>query len=525
MRRSSRKRVITTRLKAFSSFSDTFSSSSIKSGWKVLSGSWTSGSNNLTGSSAGLISVPLSKSNATVVATIPSGTGVGTYFWGADANNYWASYAVSNGTTTSTCTNNNCSGTENFTNTRSCSCTNGASNCNNGSCSGSENYTATRSCSCSPGASNCNNGSCSGSENYTATRSCSCSTQYGTCAQTTTYGTCSQSTTYGTCAWIQTYGTCAIVNTYGTCSYTPGGTTYTSLGCYSAFSGCNSGNETSCNGPSGMNVCGCPCGVSKVCCYTVTTTSGSWNYVGCSYSGEQVVTGSSWNIQGCSWVGQQYPTGGSWNYSGCIYEGQQVATGTSWNYSGCSSNGQQVVTGTSWNYSGCSSNGQQVVIGSSSTCNSGACSGSENYTASRSCSCPQISNCNNGNCSGSENYTATRSCSCVQISNCTNNACSGTENFTDTRSCSCSTSYSRVLRTVKVVNGVQSTVGEFTIPTNPASIQIVTSGNSVLVSASGLSNSYTNSDGTTNKNFGIIRTSGGSEEISSASAFTATVAL
>lgn len=522
MKRSSRKRVITTRLKAFSSFSDTFSSSSIKSGWKVLSGSWTSGSNNLIGASAGLISVPLSKSNATVIATIPSGTGVGTYFWGADANNYWASYAVSNGTTTSTCTNNNCSGTENFTNTRSCSCTNGASNCNNGSCSGSENYTATRSCSCYPGASNCNNGSCSGSENYTATRSCSCSTQYGTCSQSTTYGTCSQSTTYGNCTWVQTYGTCAIVDTYGTCSYTSGSTTTS----YEVNDGGScapiGGTQVGCSNCSGMG----PCGTGGfVCCRVTTVTGGSWNYSGCSYSGQQVVTGSGWNISGCSYPGQQYPTGGSWNYSGCYYEGQQVETGTSWNYSGCTYAGQQVATGTSWNYSGCSSNGQQVVIGSSSTCNSGACSGSENYTASRSCSCPNVSNCNNGNCSGSENYTATRSCSCAQISNCANSACSGTENFTDTRSCSCSTSYSRILRTIKVVNGVQSTVGEFTIPTNPASIQIVTSGTSVLVSASGLSNSYTNSDGTTNKNFGIIRTSGGSEEISSASAFTATVAL
>jgi hypothetical protein len=481
MKRLSRKRIINTRLRAFTSFSDNFSSASLKSGWKSLSGSWTSGGNLLTASSVNsLISIPLSKSDCTITATLPSGTGMGVYFWGLDANNYWASYAVSSGTTTSTCTNNACNGTENYTVTQNCSCyqsgTTTQSTCNNGACSGSENFTDYRSCSCSAvSVSNCNNGSCSGSENYTATRSCSCGPGPSNCNN----GSCSGAELFAD------YRTCSCYYSGGVCSYTAGSTTYTSLGCYSAFSGCNSGTETSCNGPGGLNVCGCPCGQSKVCCYTVTTTSGYYNCaVGCSYNGQynsQCYFNSTCNSGACS--------GGEWF-----------------------------------------TNSRSCSCPSVSNCNNGSCSGTENYTATRSCSCSSVnvSNCNSGACNGGEFFTNTRSCSCptvpVYASTCNNGACSGTYSFTATRNCSCTTTYSRKLRTVKVINGVQSTVSEFNISSLPTSIQIVTSGTSVSVSGSGSSANYTNSDGTTNKNFGIIRVSGGSEEISSISNFTATVA-
>lgn len=463
MKKGFSRRIIFTRLKAFSSFSDNFSSSSIKSGWKILSGSWTSGSNTLSaGSVNSLITIPLSKSNATVTATIPSGTGVGIYFWGADSNNYWASYAVSSGNTVSTCSNNACSGTENYSVTQNCSCYDDlrtrncscssvpvqVSTCNNGSCSGSENFTATRNCSCTTQTiypSNCTNGECDGVEAYTATRSCTCG------------------------------------YSGGTCSYTPGSTTYNNMGCASAFSGCSTAyQETACNGPGGLNVCNCPCGVSRVCCYTTTVTSGSYNCAtGCSYDGQ---------------------------YNSQCYFGSNCNNGS------CS--GSETYTA----YRDCSCSAQQIQV---SNCNNGSCSGSETYTGTRSCSCStqnvQVSNCNSGACSGSENYY-------VSVSTCGSGACSGTYTYTATRNCSCTTTYNRKLRTIKVVNGVQTTVGEFNISSLPTSIQIVTSGTGVNVSSSGSSQGYTNSDGTTNKNFGIIRISGGSEEISSASAFTATVA-
>lgn len=445
---SAKRKIVQTRLKAFSSFVDNFALVSLKSGWTSLSGTWIPAGNTLTSAnSTALISVPVSKTNATTVVGIPSGqTGIGPAFWISSSGSYWASFA---NTTTSI------------------------------------------------GASNCNNGNCSGSETYTATRNCSCSDQYGTCQQI--YGTCQSSTSasYGTCSQTTgtcqsststAYGTCAIINTYGTCSYTAGGTTYNSLGCYSAFSGCNSGTETTCNGPGGMNVCGCPCGQSKVCCYTTTVTSGSWNYGGCSYSGQQVVTGAYWNYGGCSYSGQQVAIGTTttWNYSGCSYNGQVVNTG--WNYSGCSSVGQQIFLGnvTTWNYGGCSSNGQQVYLGY----NYGGCSSNGQQVV-----IGQSSNCNNGSCSGSESYTATRNCSCP-------------------------TNTSRIIRTIKSLNGTVSTVGSFVVSSAPTSITIQTSGTSVTVSGGGSSESYTNTDGTIYNKFGIIKNDGGTEQGSSATSFT-----
>lgn len=449
---SSKKRSIYTRLKAFSFFSDTFTSVGLKSGWNSLSGLWVSNGSSLTSAnSTALIAVPVSKTNASVSVNIPSGqTGMGPAFWVSGAGSYWASFS---NTTIST----------------------GPSNCNNGACSGSENYIATRNCSCY--------------DTYGT-----CQQVYGTCQSSTSpsYGTCQLYTSYGTCTQTTSYGTCVNSPVYGTCSYTPGQTVYTSQGCAGAFSGCAPQyNETTCNGPNGMNVCGCPCGQNRVCCYTTTVTSGGYNYPGCTYPGETVATGFyDWNYPNCNYSGEQVPIGTSWNYSGCSYEGQQVVTGSSWNYAGCSSNGQQVYLGevTTWNYggcsyngqqvylgfnySGCSSNGQQVVIGQASTCNSGACSGTENYNA--------------------------------------------------TRSCSCSTSTNRIVKTIKSINGIVSTVGSFSVSSAPTTISVVTSGNSVLVSAAGSNATYTNSDGTIYNSFGIIKNDGGTEQGSSVTSFSVT---
>jgi len=427
MTRSAKRRVFTTRLKAFNSFSDTFSTVTTKSGWKTLTGTWTSGSNLFSTSSGSAIAiVPLSKSNATVSTIIPSGGGTGVAFWALDSSNYWAAYGYSTSSNSSTCTNSACSGTENYTVTQSCSCPFAGyyypSTCSNGTCSGSENFTNYRSCSCpSTSVSNCNNGSCSGSETFINYRSCSC-------------------------------GTTAL---YGYCTYTAGTTTTTSAGCYSAFSGCNAPyGETPAPG-----ICGCPTGSNKVCCTRTTTTSGSWSYNCCSYTG-----------QVC-----QYGTTGY------------------------------------------------------STCNSGACSGSESFVDSRSCSCTitSTSTCNSGACSGSEAFTDSRSCSCPQTaiynSTCNNGACSGTYSYQASRSCSCTTNYARKVRVVKYISGSPTTVGEFTVSSMPTTISVLTNGTSVTVTGSGSSNTYTNSDGTTYKNFGILKTDGGAEQSTAISSFTALV--
>lgn len=480
---SSKKRSIYTRLKAFSSFSDTFTSIGLKSGWNSLSGLWVSNGSSLTSAnSTALISVPVSRTNATVSVNIPSGqTGMGPAFWVSGAGSYWASYA---NTTIST----------------------GPSNCNNGACSGSENYIATRNCSCYDTYGTC--------QQVYGTCQSTVSDSYGICqsSSTASYGTCQLSTTYGTCSLTTSYGTCVNSPVYGTCSYTPGGTTYVNQGCASAFSGCAPQyNETSCNGPDGMNVCGCPCGQSRVCCYTTVVTSGGYNYPGCTYPGESVPTGqSSFNYAGCSFNGQQVVIGSSWNYGGCSFEGQQVVTGSSWNYGGCSSNGQQVYLGqvTSWNYGGCSSNGQQVYLGQVTSWNYGGCSsnGQQVYLGF-----------NYGGCSSNGQQVVIG-----QASNCNNGSCSGTENYNATRSCSCSTSTNRIIKTIKSINGTVSDVGSFSVSSTPTTISVVTNGNSVIVSAAGSNATYTNSDGTIYNSFGIIKNDGGTEQGSSVTSFSVT---
>lgn len=435
--RPSKRRTISSRLKAFLSFTDSFTSSLLKSGWKTIVGVWVPTISGMTSaSSRAVLTVPVTKSDATVSVTVPSNkTGLGVVYWATEAGSYWASYS---NTTTSL----------------------GASNCNNGACSGTENFTATRSCSCTP---------------ITGTCQQVVSDVYGTCSQVT--GSCTR--TYGICQSTDQYGSCSSDPVYGFCSFTPGSTTYS----YNVNDGgfcLGNATQVSCT------FCSGPCGsMGFVCCRETIVTSGSWNYSGCSFEGQQVQVGVSWNYPGCSYTGQPIYIGVSWNYSGCSFNGQQVAIGWNyggcsfegqtvnlgWNYSGCSFSGQQIYLGqtTSWNYGGCSFNGQQVTIGQSSTCNNGACSGTENYTATRSCSCPTITN--------------------------------------------------RIIRTIKSVAGTITNVGSFAVSSTPTTITAVTNGNQVTVSASGSSQSYTNNDGTTFKNFGIIKEDGGTEQGTTALSF------
>ncbi len=335
-----RKSKFSSRLKAFSSFSDNFSTPSIRTGWKQNSGLWSLLSNKLiTTSENAIISVPVSKSNATISINMPSGaSGVGPLFW-YDGINYWASYLE---------------------------------------------------VSQSNGPSNCNNNACSGTESYTATRNCSCTTNYGTCQSSTysIYGTCSQTT--GTCSSSTTQSTTGSWNCSGCSSNGQQVVTGTSTTPRTYIGAAAKYTKSSAERTAGYNHCpyvsgpcrdeyswSVYCGpgeeLSSYSCYNPATTTTS--YCTCNYS-------------------QTTTTTTTWNYPGCSSNGQTVVTG--WNYSGCSSNGQQVYLGegTSWNYSGCSSNGQQIVIGQSSTCNNGNCSGTESYTATRSCSCSTVTNRN-----------------------------------------------------------------------------------------------------------------------------------
>jgi len=494
MRRASKRNIVSSRLKAFNSFTDSFSSSTLRSGWRQVSGNWSSGSNQLSSSSNGILTIPMSRSNVTVTATIPSGsTGTGVVFWQQDINNYWAAYGYSSNYSISSCNNGSCSGTEQFTNSRSCSC-----------------YPTYGTCQSSL------------SDVYGTCQSSS-TPAYGTCSSSTSpvYGTCSSSTSpvYGTCSSTSVYGTCSSSTTFGTCSFTPGSTSFSYFTVNRFSADCSDTPNTvqvcsgSCNGQTG----GCTPQTGRGCCRTTTTTSGSWNYSGCSFEGQQVATGTSWNYGGCSFPGQQIYLGESWNYSGCVSNGQQIFLGnqTTWNYGGCSSNGQQVFLGnqTTWNYGGCSSEGQQVFLGNQITWNYGGCSsnGQQVFLG-------QQTNWNYSGCSSNGQVVTTG-----QASTCNNGQCSGTETFTDTRSCSCTTGTERYIRVIKVLNGIRTVLGNISVPVTPLTITAATSGNTVTISGSTGSQVFTNNDSTTYRNFGTIKDDGGVESGSVISQFTALV--
>ena len=456
MRKAVKRNTVNSRLRAFNSFTDLFTGSSLKSGWKEIAGSWSYNASRFTSSSNGTIVIPMSKSNVTVTATIPSDqTGTGVVFWQQDANNYWAAYGYSSNYNISNCNNGACNGTEQFTNTRSCSC-------------------------------------------YTTYGTCSSSSVpvYGSCALVPSYGTCQYNTSYGTCSSTSTalYGSCYYTPTSGTCSYTAGTTSYSYFTVNLFSDDCSFYSNTSriCSGNCNFSG-GCTAGSNRACCRTTTTSAGSWNYAGCSYSGQTVSTGGSWNFSGCTtngtpvYLGQEI----TWNYSGCSSNGQQVITSQGWNYGGCSSNGQSIYLGSSWNYGGCSSTGQQIYLGQSTQWNYGGCSSNGQVVSTG-----QASTCNSG-------------------------ACNGTEQFTDTRSCSCTIGTNRYIRVIKVLNGTRTIVGDISVPATPLIITAVTSGNSVTVSGSTGSQTFTNNDGTTYKNFGTIKDDGGVNSGSFITQFTA----
>jgi hypothetical protein len=339
MSRPGKRRIETSRLKAFTSFSDSFSTS-LKSGWKVWDGTWTSQSNSLSSSnSTGLLTVPISKSNVTASINLPVGSGMGISFWVKDSANYWAAFPYSSSYQVSTCVNQSCSGTENYTVTQNCSCPfvgySYPSTCNSGACSGSETFTNYRSCSCpARSTSNCSNQSCSGTETFTNTRSCSCST----------------------------------VGLYGYCTYTTNSQTVV-RGCYSGFSGCSNPGDTETVAP---GICGCPTGQNKVCC-SYTQTTQVWSYSCCSYTGQVCQYGST-NQSTCN--------NGSCSGTETFTDTRSCSCTTTYpstcNNGSCS--GVEAFTDTR----SCSCPQTPVY---SSTCNNGACSGTYSYQASRNCSC------------------------------------------------------------------------------------------------------------------------------------------
>jgi hypothetical protein len=135
------------------------------------------------------------------------------YTYPSTCNNGACSGTETRYTNVSTCNNGSCGGTESFTNTRTCRCTNdvypgwGTTPQARSNCLGAGGtYSTTSAGTCTFLVSNCSLGQCSGTESFTDTRSCSCSSQSYqfscSCPQTLNSGTrnCSCPATASTCS-------------------------------------------------------------------------------------------------------------------------------------------------------------------------------------------------------------------------------------------------------------------------------------------------------------------------------------
>jgi len=97
--------VITSRLKAFNTFFDAFTSA-LNSAWKIINGSWASSSNtaysSTPASSYPLATVPMAKSNVTAqIETAGQGTGIA--LWVTDSGNWWGVVSGQDGATSCNC--------------------------------------------------------------------------------------------------------------------------------------------------------------------------------------------------------------------------------------------------------------------------------------------------------------------------------------------------------------------------------------------------------------------------------------
>lgn len=180
MRKSYRRRsVIASRLKAFSSFSDTFSlSSGMKNGWKSLSGLWSSNSGNVTSSTDAttypISYVKMSKSDITASINVSPGTGIS--FWVTDSGNWYATTYVKDNYTYS-CNCSTCYGSCYCNSCKTCSSSSTSCQtcCNVYSCSGAGYSNTIRS------GSSCYNrttGEYQGEALCTSSSNCNCQTTY-----------------------------------------------------------------------------------------------------------------------------------------------------------------------------------------------------------------------------------------------------------------------------------------------------------------------------------------------------------
>ena len=483
MARKTKKNIIVSRLKGYTSFADIFSlSSGMKTGWKAIKGTWNSTGTSVTSTDAEntypLSTIVMSSNNYTASASVTGGTGLS--FWVTDADNWYATTSYITSSTSNVCDQNFVENT---------------SNPPSGSCCSSTNSRVVTSYPCNQNyvqnTSNPPSGSCCSGISYTA----------ATSAYTYYY-------TYSA-SWQSAY---SYSYTYGASyqspySYTYGATwnagySYTASSSYTPQSYCCGTTQLTktyterVNGISKCGQCSGPCTDSysfSQCCPSGTTISGS----SCYYPGSTTYS--------C-------PSGGSVSGTTCVVSG----------YYSCPSGGSNGGTST------CT-----VSVSGGYTCPSGGSNGGTStctvtVNVSSGYYCPSGGSQSGGVCTVQVNVSAQPAqYGCYTGTSTVNNTYYSC--YTSTRSV---TNYSYYLKLIQSSGGAVSSVGtDLALSSESAAIQIQISGNQVVSTA------YSNASMTTSlgsrtdnltsaittKNVGIIKSPTPSNQGLTVSNFSATI--
>jgi conjugal transfer mating pair stabilization protein TraN len=471
-----KKRVVNSRLKAFQTFADNFDGLGLKSGWKSYRGSWVLGSNvaisSTNPSDYAISAVKLSVPNFTASAGVTSGTGLA--YWVSDAGSWVASVSYNTTTTSYPC---NANQVTSYSNPPSGSCCGGVT-----TIAGTPAY--------SYGAS----WSAPYSYNYNATWNGGYSYSY-----TATWNP-SYSYTY-TAQWNSPYSYTYTASYQAPYSYSYSATynagySYTASSSYTAQSYCcgtwniAKSYAERINGVSLCYQCSGPCSDAysfSQCCPSGTTKSGSSCYYPASTTYSCPNGGSLSGGFVCVVPGSySCPSGGSLSGSTCYVS---VSGGYSCP-SGGSLSGSTCTVSVAGNWS-CPSGGSLIYILNEYRCSvtvdgyyscpsGGSVSGSScQVSVAGYYSCPSGGSLSGSTCT--VNVSGYYYCpSGGSLSGSTCNVAAGANQYSCFTGTTTQTNYNYYLKVIKSVGGVVSQVGsDVALPSQPAAIKVISSGNNI----------------------------------------------
>lgn len=466
-----KKRIVSSRLKAFGSFIDNFDTLTLKSGWKSYRGAWSSNGSAAISSTDpigyAISGIKLSSPNFTASVGVTGGTGLA--YWVSDANSWVASVSYNTSTTSNPC---NASSVQNTSNPPSGNCCSGVTTIPG---SAAYSYTAqwnpaysyTYSAQWNPAYSYSYSAYLQPAYSYTYSAQWNNAYSYSYSAYLQPASSYSYSASFQS---GYSYAATSTPQTY--CC----GTTNIAKNFYERV-----------NGISLCYMCDGPCGDTysfSQCCPSGTTKSGSSCYYPGSYS---CPNGGSLSGSTCVVAGSySCPSGGSLSGTTCV-----VSTPASYTCpSGGSLSGSNCIVNVAGGYS-CPSGGSlsgstcTVNVSASYTCPSGGSLSGTTCTVNVAgqYSCPSGGSLSGSTCT--VNVAGSYSCpSGGTLSGSTCNVPAGANQYQCYTAQTTQTNYNYYLRVIKSVGGVISQVGsDLALSSQPAAVKVITVGSNVQSTA------------------------------------------